>query len=218
MKTKCSLPKRFSGTKRVSGMLVGLLVLALLTASGAGAAPFAYITNRNSDNVTVIDGTTVLVPPGNVDVPPAIRVGPQPAGVAVNRAGTRAYVANSNVFGTGVPSLSVIDTATLTVLTTVTLTGWPSGVAVSADGSVVYVANSDNGTVAVIDTATNTVVTTLTPGGQLTAIVVAGGSVYAADKNIGEGVNVTGSPMPGLFLSFDILGIAASPSWARLYV
>ena len=129
-------------------MLVGLLVLALLTASGAGAAPFAYITNRNSDNVTVIDGTTVLVPPGNVDVPPAIRVGPQPAGVAVNRAGTRAYVANSNVFGTGVPSLSVIDTATLTVLTTVTLTGWPSGVAVSADGSVVYVANSDNGTVA----------------------------------------------------------------------
>ena len=223
MKTKCPLPKRFSGTRRVSGILFGLLALALITASGAGAAPFAYITNRNSDNVTVLDGTTVVTPPSAVGNPPGIGVGPQPAGVAVNPAGTRVYVANSNVFGTGVPSVSVIDTATLTVLTTVTLgiSGQPSGVAVSNDGSVVYVANRD-GTVAVINAATNTVVDTLRPAPgeerQLAAIVVVGGSVFATDLFTGEVVNVTDGTMPGLFVSFIISGIAADPSGSRLYV
>src|SRR5882724_657161 len=223
METKCPLPKRFSGTRRVSGILIGLLALALMTASGAGAAPFAYITNRNSDNVTVLDGTTVITPPLAVGTPPGIGVDPQPAGVAVNPAGTRVYVANSNVFNTGVPSVSVIDTATLTVLTTVTvgIAGQPSGVAVSDDGSVVYVANRD-GTVAVIDAATNTVVDTLRPPPgeerQLAAIVVAGGSVYATDLFTGEVVNVTDSTMPGLFLSFSIAGIAADLSGSRLYV
>src|SRR6266446_6123800 len=89
METKCPLPKRFSGTRRVSGILIGLLALALMTASGAGAAPFAYITNRNSDNVTVLDGTTVITPPLAVGTPPGIGVGPQPAGAPVNPAGTR---------------------------------------------------------------------------------------------------------------------------------
>ena len=214
MKTKCSLPKRFSGTRRVSGILVGLLLLALMAAPGASAAPFAYISNLSSNSVTVIDGTTVLAP--------AIPVGPQPSGVAVNPAGTRVYVANSNIFDTGVPSVSVIDTASLTVLTTITtgITGQPSGVAVSDDGSLVYVANS-NGTVAVIDAASNTVVNTLAPPPgeprQLAAIVVAGGSVYATDNFTGEVVNLTDASMR-LFLSFNMMGITANASGSRLYV
>ncbi len=141
----------------------------------------------------------------------------------MNPAGTRAYVANSNMFETGVPSVSVIDTASLSVVATITagISGQPSGVAVSDDGSLVYVANN-NGTVAVIDAATNTVVNTLSPPPgqprQLAAIVVAGGSVWATDLSTGEVLNVTDNTMPGLFVSFGMMGIAANPSGSRLYV
>ena len=221
MKTKCPLPKGFSGTKRVSGLLVALLVLALVTASGASAAPFAYISNAESNSVTVIDGTTVLTSP---TPPSGIPVGAQPFGVAVNRAGTRAYVANSNMFETGVPSVSVIDTASLSVMATITtgISGNPTGVAVNDDGSLVYVANT-NGTVAVIDAATNTVVNTLRPPpGQprnlASVVVVADGSVWATDVFTGEVLNVTDNTVPGLFVSFGMMGIAADPSGARLYV
>jgi YVTN family beta-propeller protein len=193
------------------------MVLALLTAPGVGAAPFAYISNLSSNTVTVIDGTTVLSPPAG------LAVGAQPSGVAVNPAGTRVYVANSNVFDTGMPSVSVIDTASLAVVATITtgITGQPSGVAVSADGSLVYVANS-NGAVAVIDAAANTVVNTLSPPPgelrQLAGIVVAGGSVYATDNFAGEVINVTDDAMPRLFVSFNMMGIAANASGSRLYV
>ncbi len=167
--------------------------------------------------MTVIDGTTVLTPPMGIPV------GAQPLGVAVNPAGTRAYVANSNMFESGVPSVSVIDTANLSVVATITtgITGQPSGVAVSDDGTLVYVANN-NGTVAVIDAATNTVVNTLSPPPgqprQLAGIVVAGGSVWATDLFTGEVLNVTDNTMPGLFISFGMMGVAADPSGSRLYV
>src|SRR5262245_21527643 len=131
MKTTCPLPKGFSGTKGVSGILTALVALALLlTASGAGADPFAYISNLNGNSVTVIDGTTVLTTP-----PAHIGVGVQPFGVAVNPTGTRAYVANSNMFDTGAPSVSVIDTASLAVVATITAgtDGQPTGAAVRGE-------------------------------------------------------------------------------------
>jgi YVTN family beta-propeller protein len=219
MKTKCPLPKGFSGTKGVSGILAALLALALLlTASGAGADPFAYISNMNAAGVTVIDGTTVLTPPTA-----PIGVGAQPFGVAVSPDGRRAYVANSNMFDTGVPSVSVIDTASLSVVATITvgIAGQPSGVAVSEDGSLVYVANN-NGSVAVIDASTNTVVNTLNAPGnqqrQLAGIVAVGGTVWAVDLLTGEVINVIDPSVPGLFLNFTLMmGIAADPARGKLY-
>ncbi|PYN80408.1 MAG: hypothetical protein DMD97_03510, partial [Candidatus Rokuibacteriota bacterium] len=98
MKTKGPLLKRFSGTKRLSGILVGLLALSLVAVPAAIGAPFAYIANMGDRTVSVIDAATntVIV---------TVSVGRQPYGVAVNPAGTRAYVAN---FGDG--TVSVIDT------------------------------------------------------------------------------------------------------------
>jgi uncharacterized repeat protein (TIGR02543 family) len=214
MKTKCPLPKGFSGTERVFGILVGLLVLALMAAPGAGAAPFAYISNFNNNTVTVMDGTTVLT---------TVPVGEQPGGVAVNPAETRVYVANSNFFQNGVPSVSVINTADFSVTTiTANITGQPAGVAVSPDGALVYVADGQNGSVFVIDAATNTVVSTLNPPvgefRQLGAVVVAGGSVYATDVATGEVVNVTDGTKLPVFVSFNLFGIAANSDGSRLFV
>ncbi|MEX0801743.1 MAG: hypothetical protein WD688_00210, partial [Candidatus Binatia bacterium] len=69
-----------------------------------------------------------------------------------------AYIANSRT-----DTVSVIDTATNTVIATVPVGLEPWGVAVHPNGSRVYVTNGGSGEVSVIDTATNTVIATL-PG------------------------------------------------------
>jgi YVTN family beta-propeller protein len=74
--------------------------------------------------------------------------------------GSKVYVTNVNS-----NTVSVIDTATNTVIATIPVGTTPQGVAVTPDGSKVYVANSDSNTVSVIDTATNTVSAT-TPVGS----------------------------------------------------
>jgi YVTN family beta-propeller protein len=75
--------------------------------------------------------------------------------VAVNPAGTSVYVANR-----GSNTISVIETATNTVVATVSVGANPFGVAVTPDGTRVYVAHRSSNNVSVIDTASNTVVAT----------------------------------------------------------
>jgi YVTN family beta-propeller protein len=102
-----------------------------------------------------------------------------PNGVAVTPDGAKVYV--SNKYDNNV---SVIDTATNTVTTTIPVGNEPLGIAVTPDGTKVYVANEGVGSesVSVIDTATNTV--TATVPGLLTPIGVSvtpdGTKVYVA--------------------------------------
>ena len=179
MKTKCPLPKGFSGTRRVSVILVAVLALSLAVASAAAAAPFAYISNFMSNSVSVVDPTATRPLVTNVTV------GDLPLGVAVNPSGTRVYVANffSN-------TVSVIDTATNTVAT-VPVGANPTGVAVNAAGTRVYVINQGDRSVSVINASTNALVTTIPTGlGQLFGIAVnpAGTRVYLSDT----GANAVG--------------------------
>ncbi|HEX3494293.1 MAG TPA: hypothetical protein VHT48_02795, partial [Methylocella sp.] len=71
-----------------------------------------------------------------------------------------AYVANGND-----NTVSVIDTATNTMVATVPVGSQPVGVAVTPDGNRAYVTNQGDqfnpSTVSVIETATNTVVATV---------------------------------------------------------
>ena len=76
---------------------------------------------------------------------------------ATAQAQIRAYVINefSN-------TVSVIDTATNTVVATITIgTAVPFGVAITPDGTRAYVTHELANIVSVIDTATNTVVATI---------------------------------------------------------
>jgi YVTN family beta-propeller protein len=66
--------------------VLGITALAILILMGvAGAAPFAYITNYDSNNVSVIDTATNKVTT-------TVDVGYHPAGIAVIPDGTKAYV------------------------------------------------------------------------------------------------------------------------------
>ena len=83
-------------------------------------------------------------------------------GTAATEAQTRAYVTNSQD-----NTVSVIDTATNTVVATVPVGVNPSGIAITPDGTRAYTANGFTGasnTVSVMETATNTVVATVTVG------------------------------------------------------
>ena len=81
-------------------------------------------------------------------------------GTVTVQAQTRAYVTNG-----GDNTVSVIDTATNTVVATIPVGQFPFGVAITPDGTRAYVPNAGDNTVSVINTATNTVVATVPVGG-----------------------------------------------------
>jgi YVTN family beta-propeller protein len=113
-------------------------VIILVLISITDAAPFAYITNSGSNNVSVINTATDKV---TATVDGAVE-GP---GIAATQDGKKVYVANMNS-----DNFSVIDAATNKVTATVPLGNEttqlvPYGIAVSPDGKKVYVANNGGG-------------------------------------------------------------------------
>ena len=222
-------------------MIRVFLALALLLCLScqvplAQAAPFAYITNRNSATVSVIDtaSNTVIA---------TVTVGLGPDGVAVTRTGPasmwrtpeqrhrlgdrhRHQYGDRHRGGGGCSrwrgggagrgprlcgraiasnSVSVINTATDTVTTTVPVGDVPFGVAVTPDGAFVYVANRNSNSVSVIDTADNTVIATVgvesDPSafgrfiGPLPAVVTIAEVIALFDRAVADGT-LTG-PGPG---------------------
>ena len=126
--------------------------------------------------VSVIDTAT------NTVVGSPIPVGNVPIGVAVTPDGTKVYVTN---FGSA--NVSVIHTATKTVVKTVPVGTGPWAVAISPDGTKVYVANSAGNTVSVIRRPGNTVVATI-PVGNVpygVAITPDGTQAYVTNHSAG---------------------------------
>jgi YVTN family beta-propeller protein len=202
---------------------------------GTHTNPYAYITNRESCNVSVID--TV-----NNTITATVPVKSHPFGIAVSPDGTKVYVANN-----GDDNVSVIDTATKNITSTVPMgvdpAGYfPFGIAVSPDGERVYVTNTYKGcatktckgrkhsnkednhfSVHVIDTATNTVTDTVPVGSFPKGIAVSpdGKKVYVTNSwndnvsVIDTAINTVISTVPvGRFPE----GIAINPTGTRAYV
>src|SRR5260370_5977907 len=128
--------------------LVLALIFACVVVPASTHAQNAYITNLDSNTVSVIATAT------NTVIGLAIPVGLSPLGVVVTPDRSKVYVANhaSN-------TVSVIDTATNSVSATIPVGASPFGVAATPDGNKVYVAHDGGtGAVSVIDITTNTVV------------------------------------------------------------
>lgn len=126
---------------------------------GVAAGPdgkFVYVTVVDSthiaqDYVAVLDATTGVT----VAVIP-IGYSATPTGIAISPDGSKVFVANQ-----GANTLSVIATASNTIMTTIPSFLTPEGVAVSPDGLKVFVANKGDNTVKIVDIATNTIATSL---------------------------------------------------------
>jgi YVTN family beta-propeller protein len=175
----------------VRGFMALWVVLAMglaLAASPAEAAPFAYVTNTNSHDVSVID--TAANPPSVVA---AVFVGEPVDGVAVTPDGKHAYVIGEDV--------SVIDTASNTVVGPRISVGiFPDGIAITPDGKHAYVTDGNGGTVFVIDTATNMVVATV-------PVTLTTGVAVTPD---GKHVYVSGISLPSTVFVISVIDTATN--------
>jgi YVTN family beta-propeller protein len=146
-------------------------------ASAQVLAQNAYITNFDSNTVSVIDTVSNTV---TATIPVGANPMANPIGVAVSPDGSTVYIVNE--FSNNV---SVIATASNTVTATIPVGSFPSGVAVTPDGSTVYVANEGSNNVSVIATASNTVTATIPVGSNPFGVAVTpdGSTVYVANVN-----------------------------------
>lgn len=196
------------------------------TKPGATAANPAtnriYVTNLDSNSVSVIDGTT------NTVIGQPIAVGANPGGVAVNPRTNRVYVTNSDS-----SSVSVIDGATNTVIGNPIaiprrddgLSAHPFGTAVNTTTNRIYVGNAFVDSVSVIDGATNTLIGAPIPVEQTpvgVAINQITNRVYVTSQTRnkisvidGASNTVIGTPIPVTQLP---QGIAVNSATNRIYV
>ncbi|MDE3023320.1 MAG: YncE family protein [Pseudomonadota bacterium] len=132
-----------------------------------------YVTNINSNNVSVIN-------PATNTVTATITVGTNPYGIAYAPSSNSIYVANN-----GSNNVSVINPATNTVTATITVGTNPYGIAYAPSSNSIYVANHGSNNVSVINPATNTVTATITVGSSPLGIAYApsSNSIYVANIN-----------------------------------
>jgi len=151
--------------KKLCSIALVSIALIFMLVYIAGAAPFAFITNSGSNNVSVIDIATN-------DVTATVIGLNNPFGVAVTPDGTKAYMVNS---GNG--TVSVINTTNNTAYCSVNVGSLPYGVAVTPDRSTVYVTNHSSyyfpgNTVSVINTSTNSIIAMVPVGNSPIGVVV----------------------------------------------
>ena len=106
-----------------------------------------YVTNTDSNSVSVIDGTTNLLKK-------IVPVGQKPNDIIFNEKTRELYVSNSLS-----NTLSVIDTKTETVKYTINSSGKnPQGLGIDNNKNLIYVVNTDSNSVSVIDGTTREVI------------------------------------------------------------
>lgn len=194
---------------------------------------FAYVVNNNENSVPGGDTVTVLNLTHNT-IEKVIHDSSfqEPYRLAINKAGTLAYVANSNG-----ATVSIINTASNTVVGLINGFDGPSGFVIAPNGKLAYVNNyggplgvgSGNGTtVNIVNLETNTIVGTIIVSLAPAAIALSpnGAFLYVVcyvDGNPGTGVvNVVDTKtnsivhtIPGFSGPF---GIAITPNGRFAYV
>lgn len=135
-----------------------------------------------------------------------------------------AYVPNS-----GDGTVSVVNTATNTVVSTIPVGAFPFAVAVSADGKRVYITNEYSKSVSVINTANNTVMATVTVGTYPDGAAVSPDGTRAYITNNSDGIiiggntvsvinTLTNSVISTVTVGPNPLGVSVSPNGAFVYV
>jgi len=140
------------------------------------------------------------------------------SGVVVANAAPFAYITNW-----GGNTVSVIDTATHTVIVIVPVGSNPHGVAIHPDGTKVYVTNFGSNTVSVIDTATHTVIATVTVGSGPIGVAIHpdGSTVYVANE-VSNTVSIIDTASNTVTATVTVgsypYGVAVHPDGRAVYV
>jgi YVTN family beta-propeller protein len=180
------------------------------TVSAGGA--FAYVSNRDSNTVSVIDLSTLTV----VQTP---STGSAPFGLVLSPDGTRLYVSNRS---SNTVSVFSVSNGQLTSITTISVGLAPRGIAISPDGAHLYVVNQGANTVSVVDTSTNAVTATITVGNQPLSVAVSPDSSQAYVTNFtGNTVSVidtaTNTVTATVTTGNGPDGVTVSPDGTRFY-
>jgi YVTN family beta-propeller protein len=200
-----------------------------------------YVTNRGSDEVTVIDAKQD--PPTVIE--PRIKVGYAPVGVAVSPDGDHIYVVNSegDPVNTNDVGSQCSACGTLWVLSAtdgaqewgVVLGMKPLGVAVSPDGQYVFVTNSEDRNVSIIDTFAQDEVTgvynrrvavgevpigvAVSPNGDRVFVANRGSSVDGPSVSIIETADdVADYEVTNVEVGISPVGVSVTPDGAEVYV
>jgi YVTN family beta-propeller protein len=142
-----------TSTDHVVGTVSGLGQLEGIVVSPDGSKVYVTSTSQN-----VVD---VISTAGYPHVTSKIAVGDLPWGEALTSSGGTLYVADPDS-----NQISVIDTATGAVTSTLTLSGGPDVLALTADGTQLWVTGITSADITVISTSTGAVVGTTNLGGD----------------------------------------------------
>ncbi len=123
------------------------------------AGTFIYVANQGSSTVSVINTSTGLPVLGT---PIALPAGSAPNGIAIDPSGAFVYVTNEGTDLLPDSTVSVINTSTNTVSSTIPVGSRPFGITINPAGTRAYVTNSVDGTVSVINTSSKSVIDTIT--------------------------------------------------------
>jgi len=168
----------------------------------------------DSCTISVIETATNTVTNNAVDIP----VKSMPFSMAVTPNGAYLYTANliSN-------TVSVVSTATNTVVGTIPVGSQPAGIAFTPDGAYAYVANTSGNTVSVISTLTNTVVATIPVGTTPDEVAITPDGAYAyVSNNSSQDVSVISTHTNTVIASIPFPSVpewlAVTPNGAFVYV
>lgn len=155
----------------------------------------AWVSDQGADTVTAID----LTKPQPVAVA-VVRVGTHPAGLVLNGATGRLYVAAADS-----DQIAVVDTVGRTLIETISVAPYrdaqvgstPVALALSADRRTLYVAEAGNNDVDVLDLATERRIGAIPTGWYPSALVATAGQLFVANaKGVGT------SPVHRGYLTF----------------
>src|SRR5260370_11724356 len=192
---------------------LALPLLAALVCSPAAAQCDAYVAQNASNSAWVINTMTdALVA--------VIPVHFSPLGVAIRPNGKFAYVTNTGAicdFCGAVQSysVSVVDTATYSVVATIPVGQYPAAVAITPNGAFAYVANYNSNSVSVIDTVTNTVTATVMVGTGPWGIAITPNVAFAYMTNYtSHNVSVISTTTNAVVASVPVGdGLTGTPAW-----
>jgi YVTN family beta-propeller protein len=135
-----------------------------------------------------------------------------------------AFALNAYITNETSDNVSVIDTATNTVIATIPVGVGPFGAAVTPDGTKVYITNLSSNNVTVIDTATNTVIVPSIPvgPGPVGVIVTPDSSkVYVtnfADSSVSVIKTATNTVIKTITVGPQPTGVDVTPDGTTVYV